>query len=327
MKRILITGVCGLIGSHLLDNLLHKGYRVVGLDNLKVGRISNIRHNLNNKNFKFIKGDITNITDLKKTAKSINTIVHLAASKKIDEKKDALNLLKTNIDGTRNVFEIAKKNKIKVIFASTSDVYGTSDDIPFKEDGRLVIGSPTAKRWAYAASKICGEHFAFAYHKEFKVPTVILRYFGGFSPRASFSWSGGHLPIFIDAILKDKPVIIHGDGTQTRSMTYVDDMVRGTVLAVEEPKAIGEVFNIGSDYEMSIIKTARLIHKIAKTGKKLKLKFVPHKKIFGTYKEIRRRVPDLSKAKKILGYRPKTTLEEGIKITMKEHKKNLGKHE
>lgn len=318
-KKVLITGSAGLIGSHLCDELLKKGYKVTGLDNLKVGRLDNIKHSLENKNFKFVKADILDPIAVKKVAKGVDIIVHLAASKKIGEKGSAYNTLRINVDGTRNVFEAARTAKAKVVFASTSDVYGTSKDIPFREDGDLVIGSPTAKRWTYAVSKIIGEQMALAYYKEFDVPAVIIRYFGGFSARSSFTWSGGHVPVFIDAILRNKPVIIHGDGKQTRSMAYVDDQVRGTILAMENRKAIGEVFNIGNDEEMSVIETARLIQKLA--GKKtIKIKYIPFRKIFGSYEEIMRRIPDLSKARRVLGYRPRFNLEDGIRMTIEARK-------
>lgn len=319
VRKVLITGVAGMIGSHLLDNLLGKGYEVIGIDNLKVGNIKNIEHNSGNKNFKFIKADILDINSLNRIVKGIDAIVHLAASKKIGERGDAFNTLRVNADGARNILESARKKKIKVVFASTSDVYGASKDLPFRENGELVIGSPTAKRWAYAASKIYGEQLAFAYYKEFGVPVVIIRYFGGFSPRASFTWSGGHVPMFIDAILDDKEVIIHGDGKQTRSMAYVDDLIDGTVLAMESRKAVGEIFNIGNDEEISVIDTAYLIKKIA--GKrKIKIRYIPFRDVFGAYNEIMRRIPDLTKAKNILGYRPRISLEAGIRRTIEGRK-------
>jgi len=317
MKKILITGVCGLIGSHLADALLSKGYRVTGLDDLSVGKLNNIRHNLRDPKFKFVKADILDAKTLGRFVRRADIVAHLAAAKKIGESGNALDTLTVNIDGTRNIFEAAKNTKAKVLLASTSDVYGLSNDIPFREDGDLVIGSPTAKRWAYAVSKICAEQLAFSYYKEYKVPVVIVRYFGCFSPRASFTSTSGHIPLFIDAILNDKAVVIHGDGKQTRSMGSVDDVVRGTVLAIQNHKAVGEIFNIGNDEEISVIGSARLIHKIASTGKKLKLKFIPYKKIFGTYEDIRRRVPCLDKAKRVLGYRPEISLADSIRHTIK----------
>jgi UDP-glucose 4-epimerase len=188
-----------------------------------------------------------------------------------------------------------------------------SPDLPFREDGDLLLGPSMIKRWSYAVSKLHCEQMAFAYYKDYSVPIVILRYFGGFSPRSNFSWSGGHIPIFVDAILNDKEVSIHGDGKQTRSMAYVDDLIEGTCLAMESDRAIGEIFNLGNDEEMSVLDAAILIHKIASTGKELKLKYIKMEEIFGQYKDIIRRRPDLTKAQNILGYRPKISMEEAVR--------------
>jgi len=320
--NILVTGVAGMIGSHLLDELLRKGYNVIGIDNLSYGSLENIRHNLDHKNFKFYKVDILDYETLKILGRDINTIIHLAAFKKIGEKDLSMPTFSTNGKGTENIFEIAKMWGCKVVFASTSDVYGMSPDLPLNEDGDLLLGPSMIKRWSYAVSKLYGEQLAFAYHHDFKVPVVVIRYFGGFSPRSSFAWSGGHVPIFLRAILNDEEVVVHGDGSQTRSMGFVTDLVTGTVLALENEKAVGEIINIGNDEELSVIDTAKLIHQIANTGKELKIKFVPMSDVFGKYKDIMRRIPDLSKAKKLLGYQPKVKLADAIKETIKEIKKD-----
>lgn len=221
------------------------------------------------------------------------------------------------------MFALAKSNKARIIFASTSDVYGMSSDIPLREDGDILMGTSSIKRWSYAVSKLYSEHIAFAYYRHYGVPMVVLRYFGGFSPRSSASWSGGHIPIFIDAVLNDKEIIIHGDGKQTRSMAYISDIVNGTVLAMTNDKATGQIINIGNDEELSVIDTAYLIHEIANTGKKLKLKLVPFKELFGNYRDIMRRIPDLTKARNILGYRPSVSLRQGIELTIKAMRKTL----
>lgn len=319
-KNVLVTGIAGMIGSHLLDVLLKKGYKVTGIDNLSYGSLDNIKHNLSDPNFKFYRVDVTDLDTLKILGKDIHTIVHLAAFKKIGEKDSAMPTFTINGKGTENIFEVAKMWGCKVVFASTSDVYGMSPDLPLNENGDLLLGPSMIRRWSYAVSKLYGEQMAFAYHHDYKVPVVVIRYFGGFSPRSSFAWSGGHVPIFIRAILNDEEVIVHGDGTQTRSMGFVDDLVNGTVLAMESDKAIGEIINIGNDEEMSVIDTAKLIHKIADTGKELKVKFVPMSEVFGKYKDIMRRIPDLTKARTILGYEPKFKLEKAIQSTIKEIK-------
>jgi UDP-glucose 4-epimerase len=319
--KVLITGVAGMIGSHLLDELLARGYNVTGIDNLTYGSLENIKHNLNNANFNFYKVDILDFDTLKILGKDQQIIIHLAAVKKIGEKDVSMPTLTVNTKGTENVFEIAKMWGSKVIFASTSDVYGMSPNLPLNEDGDLLLGPSMIKRWSYAVSKLYGEQLAYAYHFDQKIPVVVIRYFGGFSPRSSFAWSGGHIPIFIRAVLNDEEIIIHGDGTQTRSMGFVSDLVNGTILAMENDRAIGEIINIGNDEEMSVVDSAKLIYELAGTTKKQKLKFIPMSDVFGKYKDIMRRIPDLTKAKTILGYQTKYKLKESIEITIQELKK------
>ena len=315
-QTVLMTGVAGMIGSHLLDALLERGYNVIGIDNMSFGKIENIKHNLRRSSFTFYPVDILDMDTLKILGRDAEIIVHLAAIKKVAESDSSMATLKTNAKGTENVFEVARMWGCKVVFASTSDVYGMSHDLPFKEDGDLLLGPSLIRRWSYAVAKLYGEQLAFAHYHDYGVPTVVLRYFGGFSARSSFSWSGGHLPIFIRAILNDEEVIIHGDGTQTRSMAYVEDLVEGTILAMESDRAVGEIINLGNPEEMSVVDAARLIHRLAETGKELKLKFIPMKEVFGNYKDIVRRVPDLTKAHDLLGYQPRYSLEEAIRLSL-----------
>ena len=312
-----------MIGSHLLDYLIEKEYEIIGIDNLSFGKIENIRSSVDKDMFKFYRVDVLDFETLKVLSKDVDIIIHLAAVKKISESDSGMATLKVNVHGTENIFEVAQMWGCKVIFASTSDVYGMSLDLPFREDGDLLLGPSMIKRWSYAVAKLYCEQMAFAYYKDSSVPMVILRYFGGFSPRSNFSWSGGHIPIFVDAILNDLEVTIHGDGKQTRSMAYVDDLVEGTFLAMENEDAVGEVINLGNDEEMSVIDTAFLIHKIATTGKDLKLKYIKMQDIFGEYKDIMRREPDLKKARNLLGYKPKISIEEAIKRTIYQRKKAI----
>jgi nucleoside-diphosphate-sugar epimerase len=323
MKRVLITGVAGLIGSHLLDELLEMNYQVVGVDNLSFGKIENIQMHLGNGRFTFHKVDILNLEMMEQICNGVNTIVHLASVKKVCESASCLATLKVIGQGTDNILEIAKRFGCKVVLASTSDVYGMSPDLPFNEGSNLFLGPSNIKRWSYATAKLYSEQMTFAYYQDYAVPVVVLRYFGGFSPRSCTYWSGGHVPIFIDAILNNREVVIHGDGKQTRSMCYVDDLVKGTILAMKNENAVGEVINIGSDEELSVLDTAILIHQIADTGKKLKLKFVPMAEVFGDYKEISRRKPDLSKARNLLGYTPTASLEDGLRKTIVGYKAHI----
>src|SRR5882672_5134051 len=236
-KNVLITGVAGMIGSHLAEVLLNKGYTVTGIDDLSYGSIQNLTACLEHPKFRFYSVNILDFDSLKILGKDTDTIIHLAAVKKISEKDISLPTLLVNTKGTENVLTTAKMWGCKVLFASTSDVYGMSPDLPLREDGDLLLGPSLIRRWSYAVSKLHGEQLTFAYYHDHKVPIVVIRYFGGFSPRSSFAWSGGHVPIFIRAILNENEVIIHGDGLQTRSMGFVSDLVDGTVLALESEKA------------------------------------------------------------------------------------------
>lgn len=306
-----------MIGSHLLDELLSRQtYEVVGIDDLSHGKLDNIARNLGDSRFTFYHSDVTDLDSFHHLDRDIDVIVHLAAVKKISEADSAMRTLTVNAKGTENVFTVARSWGAKVIYASTSDVYGMSPDLPLREDGDLLIGPSMIRRWSYAVSKLYGEQVAFAYHADHRVPTVVLRYFGAFSPRSSFTWTGGHIPIFIHAILNDAEVIIHGDGAQTRSMAFVDDVVDGTIRAMEKDAAIGQIINIGNDEEMSVLECAHLIHRLADTGRPLRLRYVPLHEVFGQYKDIMRRVPDLTKAREYLGYRPATTTEEAIRRTI-----------
>jgi len=314
-----------MIGSHLLDRLMEdQSCTVVGIDNLRIGRIENIEQHINNDRFMFHKVDVLDLSRLIDLARDADTIVHLAAAKKIGESGPALDTLKINVEGTDNVFKAAETSNSKVVFASTSDVYGMSPDLPFREDGDLLIGPSMIKRWSYAVSKLCAEQIAYGHYKDRGIPMVILRYFGAFSPRASFSWSGGHVPLFVDAVLQDKEIPIHGDGSQSRSMAAVDDVVEGTLQAMQRDQAIGEIINIGSDEEMTVLECAELIHKIADTGKPLRIKYIPFSEVFGAYKDIMRRVPDLAKARRLLGYEPKVDIETAIRQTIEERRRSIG---
>ena len=321
MKKALITGVAGLIGSHLADKMLAKGYQVFGVDDLSAGRTDNIRSALKNKRFVFKKVDVT---DRKKLAaavkgKRFNVIVHLAASKKIGEKGSSLKVLTNNVDSTLALLDLARKQKAKFVFASTSDVYGVSEDLPFREDGNIVLGPSHIKRWSYAVSKLYCEHLVFAYHHDFKVPAVVIRFFGCFSSRSNWGPSGGHVPMFIKEALDGKTITIHGTGNQTRSMTHAGDLVSGTMAAIESSKAVGQVINIGSAEEISVKDSAKIIIGVARRfspkANKAKIQYIPMKKVFGDYKEIRRRVPDLSKASSLLGYKVRTPFRKAVEVT------------
>ena len=311
-KRVLITGVAGFIGSNLLRSLLEHGYHVIGIDNLANGFVRNVAPVLEHPQFKFIQADITRPETLNNSA-GVDYIVHLAAFK-IPRYGNILDTLQTNLRGTENVLEFARRGGAKVVFASTSDVYGKNPDVPFKEEDNLVLGESGVARWAYAASKIYDEHLCFAHIEKFKTRITIVRYFGGYGPNQHTTWWGGPQSVFIDAILNDKPIEIHGDGLQTRSFTYVDDLVAGTILAMESDRSDGEIFNIGDTRELTIIGLAEMIWKLMKGDGSPPLKFIPYSSFYGgKYEDVRRRIPETRKAKEVLGFETTVRLEDGLK--------------
>lgn len=315
MKTTLVTGVAGFIGSNLAKELLKRGYRVIGIDNYSQGFKRNIEDLLNKPTFQFYEGDVCNQELILKISKDVDCIVHLAAYK-IPRYGNAMTTLKINTKGTENVLEAAKENKCKVVFASTSDIYGKNPNLPFSEESDLLLGQTTVKRWAYAVSKIYDEHLCFAYQEEYRVPVVILRFFGGYGPHQNLTWWGGPQSVFITCALKREPMPIHGDGRQTRSFTFISDIVEATTAAIENGNAVGEVFNVGNEREIAIVELARMIWRMVNLDDKPLLEFVSYQSFSGRYEDVPRRIPDISKAKKLLNFRPKVELEEGLPITI-----------
>jgi UDP-glucose 4-epimerase len=249
-------------------------------------------------------------------------LVHLAAFK-IPRYGKAIDTLRINYKGIENVLESARQVGCKCVVASTSDVYGRNPKLPFHEDDDSVLGSSKVARWSYAVSKLFDEHFAFAYQESFGIPVTVLRFFGSYGPRHHLSWWGGPQAVFIDAVLNDRELPIHGDGLQTRSFTYVSDTVDGIYAAMVKPEANGEIFNIGSTHEITILELAKTIKRLSKSPGELKLKFVPYESFTGRrYEDVRRRVPDVSRCERILGVKAKVALEEGLMRTI-EWQRNL----
>jgi UDP-glucose 4-epimerase len=316
-KTVLVTGAAGFLGSNLTDALLVRGHRVIGYDNLSHGLESNLDDARQNPNFTFHKADVCDLSAFRQAAPGVDAIAHLAAYK-IPRYGNAEEMLLINSQGGHNGLEIAAENDAKFILASTSDVYGKNPSIPFSESSDSVIGTSTVARWGYAVSKLFDEHLALAYADSRKVPVTIIRIFGSYGPRQALSWWGGPQSVFIDAILRDEPISIHGDGLQTRSFTYVTDTVSGFVAAIEREDTGSEIFNIGSTHEISIVELAKLIHLLSGSNNPLKLQFTPYEEISKgrSYEDVRRRVPDVRKAEQKLGFRARVGLEEGLKQTI-----------
>ena len=311
-KPILITGGAGFIGSHLAERLLAFGEEVYIIDDLSTGSLENIRHLKNNKKLHFIKGSVLDAKKIKKIVKNVGAVYHLAAAvgvKTIMEKP--LSSFLNNIKGTEAVFEAAVPLKVPVLLTSTSEVYGKNEKIPFKEESDRIYGSAYNIRWGYGLSKTSDEFLALAYFREKKLPVVIVRLFNVIGPRQSGAY-GMVVPRFVNQAISGKPLTIYGDGYQTRCFANVRDVVGGLIGLMGNTRAIGEIFNLGSDEEISIKELAQKVKKL--TGSQSKISFVPYAKAYGFgFEDMLRRKPDLSKIKELLGYRPKITLEESIK--------------
>jgi UDP-glucose 4-epimerase len=315
-KHLLVTGVAGFLGSNLLDRLLDAGCEVVGVDNLSMGKLENIQHQLSHPGFRFLQRDVTQPEAFADLSRNFDCIVHLAAFK-IPRYGKAIDTLRINYQGTDNVLEFARQLGCKCVLASTSDVYGRNPKLPFHEDGECVIGPSKVARWAYAVSKLFDEHLALAYQESYGFPVTLLRFFGSYGPRQHLSWWGGPQSVFIDAVLRGQEIPIHGDGLQTRSFTYVTDTVAGIFASIMKPEANGEVLNIGSTDEITILELARTIGRLLKVDADALIKFTPYESFTGKpYEDVRRRVPDVTRCESILGVRAQVRLEDGLSKTI-----------
>jgi len=309
-----ITGVAGFIGSNLADELIAGGCDVIGVDNLSMGSIRNVEHHLGSSRFRFHQIDVRDLAALREAFARADRIVHLAAFK-IPRYGNAIETLEVNNVGGKNVLEVARDGQRRVVLASTSDVYGKNAALPFAETSDSVIGPSTIARWSYAVSKLFDEHLALAYQASYGVPVTILRFFGSYGPRQHLSWWGGPQAVFISAILKDEPVEIHGDGSQTRSFTYISDLIDGIVRAIHYERDPASIFNLGNTTEISIKELAQVIWELCGAQRELKLKIIPYSSL-GRYEDVRRRVPDITKARQVLGFEPKVDLREGLERTI-----------
>ncbi len=313
---ILVTGAAGFIGSNLANRLLDKEYKVIGIDNYSFGEKRNIASILDHPNFKFIEQDLCSYALCDKVDK-VDVIVHLA-SMKIPRYTNSYKTLYVNDLLLKNVLEKAKLDRAHLVFASTSDVYGKNNALPFSENSNLVLGSTQVKRWAYACSKMYAEHAIIAHAQEFDFTYTLMRFFGAYGPNQNLSWWGGPQSVFIQKALSNQSIEIHGDGQQTRTFTYIDDTIQGILLCMEHQKSRNEIFNIASDKneEVSIFSLAEKIwKKIHGLNAQPKLEFIPYS-AFGKYEDVSRRVPCVKKIKKQLGFSSLVGLDEGLEKTI-----------
>ncbi len=311
VKKILVTGGAGFIGSYLSEKLLDKGEEVFVIDDLSTGSLKNIKHLINNKNFHFTKGTILDVKAIEKLVKKVNQIYHLAAAVGvktiIDKPLDSFIL---NIRGTEIILDAALKYKVPVLLASTSEIYGKNNNLPFTEDSDRVYGSAYHNRWGYAMSKGVDEFLALAYYRERGLPTVIARLFNVIGPRQTGVY-GMVVPRFIQQALADSPITIYGNGEQTRCFACVCDITDALIKLMNHPKAVGHIFNLGSDEEITINALAQKIKSM--TDSRSKITFIPYAKIYGhDFDDMARRKPDLSKIKKIIGYQAGVNLEQSL---------------
>lgn len=317
---MLVTGAAGFIGSHLCDRLLEQDYEVVGIDNLSVGRMENLKQCLRHPRFDFHLMDVVD-SNLIQIEETLDVVVHLAA-RKIPRYGGAIDTLSTNALGAFNVLGLALSSGAKAVMISTSDVYGKNPAPPFSEKTNSVFGPSNVPRWGYGVSKLFVEHLAFAYWDAYDLPIVIARLFGVYGPRQTLDWRGGPQSVFISAILENREVEIHGNGRQTRTFCYVEDVIDGLMEIIKNDKANGEVFNIAGGEGISIIELARFIKKLIGSGP-LKVRYVPYSE-FGNYEDVPRRTPWVAKAKQILGFEAKMSLEEGLLKTIEWQRREMG---
>ncbi len=313
--KIGITGVAGFIGSNLTGALLKRGHSVVGLDNLSMGSLQNIKEYGGCTEFEFHKHDVRDLEDMRRVFRHVDCVIHLAAFK-IPRYGKALETLEINNIGGKHVLEVGRDGNRRVVLASTSDIYGKNPAVPFSESSDSVVGPTTVPRWSYAVSKLFDEHMALAYNSSYGLPVTILRFFGSYGPNQHLSWWAGPQSVFISAILKGEPVEIHGDGLQTRSFTYISDLVDGVVRATEYDREPTPIFNLGNTEEVNILQLAHLVYELCGTSQPLQLKMVPYGAIGGKYEDVLRRIPDISLARAVLGFAPCVDLRQGLTKTI-----------
>ena len=307
--RVLITGGAGFIGSHLSEAFLGRGDEVSVLDNLSTGSIDNIAHLKGHKRFSYTIDTVENEHLLAELIDRADVVVHLAAAvgvKLIVEQP--VHTIETNVHGTEIVLKHANKKKKLVLIASTSEVYGKSASVPFTEDADVVLGPSSKHRWAYACSKLIDEFLALAYWKERKLPVIIVRLFNTVGPRQTGQY-GMVIPNFVRQALAGQPITVFGDGTQSRSFTYVGDVVRALVALIDEPRAVGQVFNIGNGEEISIGALAERVKAVA--GSTSEIVRIPYDQAYESgFEDMPRRLPDITKVRQLVGYDPTVGLDE-----------------
>ncbi|MBO8162294.1 MAG: NAD-dependent epimerase/dehydratase family protein [Brevibacillus sp.] len=319
--KILVTGGAGFIGSHLVERLLREGHQVWTVDDLSTGKKAFLNAIISHPRHHFVHGTVLDRALLKELIQQVDLIYHLAAVLGVKNcVEHPLKVIEGNIDGTRNVLELAYPERKKVIFASTSEVYGKNSRLPYREDDERVLGSTAIHRWCYATAKALDEHLCFAYAKQ-GLPVTVLRYFNAYGPRATATAYGGVIPRFVTAALKGESLEVYGTGEQTRCFTYIADTVEGTFRAMS-PTADGFVINIGSNRPIAIKRMAEMVKQLA--GSDSPIVTIPYERAYGRgYEDMMHRQPDLTRARLLLKYEPKVDLETGLTETIRWYRQLL----
>jgi UDP-glucose 4-epimerase len=314
--RVLVTGGAGFIGSHIVDQLIKNGADVTVLDDLSTGSYRNIRHLLDHPRFRFSEGSVLDVDLVDSEVAQVDVIYHMAAAVGVQLIVDRpLQSLITNIKGTENVLDAAQRNRTKILITSTSEIYGKSNNGPFKEDDDRVLGSPRKLRWSYSTSKAVDEILAYVYYKELGLPTVVVRLFNTIGPRQVGQY-GMVVPRFISQAIHGEPLSVYGDGSQSRSFTSVFDVVNAVTKLMNVPEAEGEVFNVAGHEEITIRGLAEMV--IQRTGSSSQIRFVPYEEVYGsTFDDMSRRAADTTRLETTAGVRCETSLVETVDSMIK----------
>lgn len=322
--KILITGGAGFIGSHLTERLINNVEKVTVIDNLSTGNLKNIESVKEHRAFEFVNGDVRDVALLEPLIKHSDIIYHLAAAVGVRLiAEDPVHTIETNIGGTETVLNIVNKYRKKILIASTSEVYGKSESVPFHEDDDIVLGSTSLSRWSYACSKAIDEFLGLAFHRQYGLGVVIGRFFNTIGPRQTGQY-GMVVPRFVQSALRNEPVSIYGTGRQTRCFCCVHDLIDAITELMNCEQAAGSVYNIGTNKEISIEGLADKI--IEMTGSKSQKRFVPYETAYGRpIEDMMRRVPSLDRIEKIINWKPKTSLDETLWMIIKHEKNKIKK--